>query len=180
MVELMCVIAIVLALAALAWPAYIQARFESRRSSALSQLRQLSLGLLLYRTEHDGEGRYGSASTMGLPEMRNFYFKKQFALVPGSSKLWASPCAPHPRTSFPSPHEMSVTYYATDDQDEDWAAYTVKFEEESILVMDDECVDPQVDPWGLFGVKRLLGVRLSGSAERRSVVNRIPLGEWNP
>lgn len=54
LVELLCVTAIVLLLAALVLPVLLQAKGEGKRAACLSQLRQIGLSLAMYREETGG------------------------------------------------------------------------------------------------------------------------------
>ncbi len=54
LIELLVVIAIIAILAAILFPVFARAREKSRQTACLSNLKQLSLGVLMYAQDYDG------------------------------------------------------------------------------------------------------------------------------
>lgn len=53
LIELLVVIAIIAILAAILFPVFAQARAAAKKTTSLSDLKQLNLGLIMYQTDHD-------------------------------------------------------------------------------------------------------------------------------
>jgi hypothetical protein len=62
----MCVIGIVVVVAALTYPVFVSAKKSSKRSVCFSNLRQIGTAVAIYRSEYDG-AEQGTPSEMGLP-----------------------------------------------------------------------------------------------------------------
>src|SRR5687768_4270631 len=63
LIELLVVIAIIAILAAILFPVFAQAREAARKTSCVSNLRQIGVGILMYSQDYDEEfpdGGYGS------------------------------------------------------------------------------------------------------------------------
>jgi len=58
LIELLIVIAIIAMLAAILFPVFARSREKARQSSCMSNLRQIGMGLALYRADHDGVSVY--------------------------------------------------------------------------------------------------------------------------
>ena len=54
LIELLVVIAIIAILAAILFPVFAQARESARKTSCINNMKQLALGLTMYRTDYDG------------------------------------------------------------------------------------------------------------------------------
>jgi len=68
LIELLVVIAIISILAAILFPVFARARENARRASCLSNMKQLSLGIMQYLQDYDGlYPIYSSNSTLRLP-----------------------------------------------------------------------------------------------------------------
>ena len=65
MIELLIVIAIIAVLAAVLFPVFAQAKAAAKKTTCISNLKQLSLGTMMYINDHDDTFmlRYGSASS---------------------------------------------------------------------------------------------------------------------
>jgi prepilin-type N-terminal cleavage/methylation domain-containing protein len=59
LIELLVVIAIIAILAAILFPVFAQARESARKSSCLSNTKQMGIALAMYRQEWDGRGPFG-------------------------------------------------------------------------------------------------------------------------
>jgi prepilin-type N-terminal cleavage/methylation domain-containing protein len=183
LIEVICSITIILVIAALSFPLLTPSILAAKRTKAVSQLHQLGLAMTLYRSEWDGDGAYGPASKMGLPA--NWLVSPPIdgyaKHVRGTDGLWWSPCFPHPKKQHPTSasYKTSYLYYFTDDPAEYWPKYSVSRQEQSILFVDDECVDPDVDPNSGFMLKQLYAVELSGQLRKQQRRNRLALFEWD-
>ena len=67
LLELIIVVLILSILTALIFPVYRSAIEKSKETICKSQLHQIQVAIALYRTEHDGDGRFGRADRMGMP-----------------------------------------------------------------------------------------------------------------
>jgi type II secretory pathway pseudopilin PulG len=61
------VAAIIAVLVALLTPTFLNARVSARKSECVAFLHQIHVATEMYRSDHDGSGKYGDATTMGLP-----------------------------------------------------------------------------------------------------------------
>jgi prepilin-type N-terminal cleavage/methylation domain-containing protein len=59
LIELLVVIAIIAILAAILFPVFAQAREKARETSCLSNMKQMGIGLAMYRQDWDGRGPFG-------------------------------------------------------------------------------------------------------------------------
>jgi type II secretory pathway pseudopilin PulG len=120
LVETLCVMAILIALFAIAQPALVEARHSAARSVSAAHLRQLHVALKMYQIDYGGEGVYGTASAMGLPDFMMMYGPPADPadVVSGTAGIWKSPCGTHPGSPLSSKGTNNLSYYATDMQDE--------------------------------------------------------------
>jgi len=65
LIELLVVIAIIAILAAILFPVFARAREKARQSSCLSNVKQLTLGLVMYMADYDGRFPSGAATAWG-------------------------------------------------------------------------------------------------------------------
>jgi len=72
LIELLVVIAIIAILAAILFPVFAQAREKARQASCLSNVKQLSLGIMMYVQDHDEFLPYGYAYTW--PGQKELYY----------------------------------------------------------------------------------------------------------
>jgi prepilin-type N-terminal cleavage/methylation domain-containing protein/prepilin-type processing-associated H-X9-DG protein len=68
LIELLVVIAIIAILAAILFPVFTSAKVAGKRTSCLSNVRQLGLGLAMYTDEHDGGMPESSHTSFSTPE----------------------------------------------------------------------------------------------------------------
>jgi len=132
LIETLVVLGIVVVLAGLLLPVYINSKKSGEITVCKSSLRQIGQAIAMYRTEYDGQGVLGKASAMGLP------------LFPISSTLPAvlplsQQCRGHAKPPRMSPQGFHYRYVVgTDDRVgmETWSGYVQKFGESAIIVMD--------------------------------------------
>ena len=67
LIELLVVIAIIAILAAILFPVFAKAREKARQTSCLSNLKQLELGLIMYKEDYDSRNVYSRLDAGGLP-----------------------------------------------------------------------------------------------------------------
>lgn len=126
--ELIIAIAVVLILAALLYPVVVRASQRAKEARCISNLRQLHLGISMYRESYGGSGIYGEAAKMGLPPA--------LALYPDFvTSLHTFQCSMGTRDDqkaffwlFPRP--------ADERPDPGWPKYVQQYREESILMYD--------------------------------------------
>lgn len=83
LIELLVVIAIVAILAAILFPVFARARENARRTSCLSNLKQIGLGMMMYVQDYDET--YPNANNPYLPERLDPYIKsEQLFMCPSS------------------------------------------------------------------------------------------------
>lgn len=164
LLETMAVTVIISVLAALLFPAMKEVYQSSRRTAALNNLRQLHLAFSLYRTNHDGDGKYGLPTSMGLPNEDELYFKDATSAVAKEKKLWQSPCGTHPDSTYPHTN----LYYAPSDRPGDhWLEYVKQNQEQSLLLLDYNCNSHQIPLSASFVKRWCVGVYLSGQAKSK-------------
>jgi len=71
LIELLVVIAIIAILAAILFPVFAQAKLAAKKTSALSNAKQLTLGILMYNNDNDGEFDVGCPSGWYYPPTTN-------------------------------------------------------------------------------------------------------------
>src|SRR6186713_440515 len=92
LIELLVVIAIIAILAAILFPVFGRARENARRSSCMSNLKQVGLGWMQYSQDYDEYAapiRYGTASTQYFPlrSLLDPYIKSaQIYICPSNSQ----------------------------------------------------------------------------------------------
>jgi prepilin-type N-terminal cleavage/methylation domain-containing protein len=120
LVEVLVVIVIILALAALIFPVFARAKENARRGVCQSNLRQIGIAVLLYRQDYDGmdpeKGSHLSHSQLGLPHrfsigtFDNLYVKNRQVLfcpsyVPDGQHLASTYMWPLFESEFSRPNE---------------------------------------------------------------------------
>jgi prepilin-type N-terminal cleavage/methylation domain-containing protein len=112
LIELLVVIAIIAILAAILFPVFAQARDKARQSACLSNVKQIALGVAMYRQDWDGHGPFA-----GWPPGPNWEFNQhkpdshyelewQFTIQPYLKNAGVLRC-PSDKTSF---EERPVSY----------------------------------------------------------------------
>jgi prepilin-type N-terminal cleavage/methylation domain-containing protein len=157
LLEVMVSVSIILLLAALLYPVAQMAKAAAKRSVATSNLRQLALAANMYRADNNGEGKYGYASDMGLPNFNTLF--QQNRPILGEDELWSSPCGQHPNVAWP----YSLVW--TPDDNDQWAQYARNREDQVVILTDAACNPPDVSLGNPWQEKRALHVRLNGSVE---------------
>lgn len=156
-------IAIILTLVSITAPAIAKAKQQAQVVSTLSNLKQIFLGISLYRENYGSSVDFGSASEMGLPPnlMISIAALKE---VVASMSVWRSPCCCHPEASSGAPH---YTTYLTDYEEyfhaEDaWTDYVMQYRDDAILVYDLHCNDRDLTFTSPISPVLGVGIRLGG------------------
>jgi len=156
MVEILCVLVIVFVLSAISTPVITGALQSAKESSSQQRMRQLSLALLAYRSDYDGNAS-GNASQMGLPTMEILLLTSGM-MIAKERELWKSPCAQHPDSPIGF---TNFNYYPDDDGQ--WIRYTNEKGDGSVMMSDFNCNPASLPIGAVFSTKRIPFVRLDGS-----------------
>jgi prepilin-type N-terminal cleavage/methylation domain-containing protein len=168
LVEIVVCVAIVAVLLAVVTPVLVRAKRAGDEAHSKSNLRQIYLGLEMYREQNDKKVEYGSAVDMGLPE--TFMVQDVIHQIVPERKVWRSRCCCHrdAPTGAPDYKKYRSDYAEWIHTEAIWRMYVKKHQGDSIYVADFHCNDrslalyfPMTEP-----VKGL-GVRLNGSLETR-------------
>lgn len=159
---------IILLLAGILKPVAIQAKRRVLEIVSTNNLRQLHSALTLYRIDHDGEGVWGSAESMGLPPVETIEeaFPIYYSLRP--------PLAPHPLE--PEIGQLYWTQWMWSEQDQQspsWAEYASEAEGHSVIFIDPFVTPPEISPSQGSQNQILLSIHEGGQI----VKTRSP-GDW--
>jgi len=167
LVELLVVLAIISVVAAILTPTFGAVRRKALVSATAQDAHQLSLALLLYRTDQDGDGKWGRASEMGLPTPEVMYNTLPL-------EKWRTTCHYPPRPPEDPFGDRYFAYWVNDDDGLDkWPHLSRIYQDASPLIITVNCTDPQWDIDNPFHPKLGIGVDLTGTILRK---NRI--GKW--
>lgn len=160
LVEMLVVIAILAVLASIAFPVFSRSRHSAQEVATVQAVRQLGIALALYRTEHDGDGRYGLASQMGLPVFGSTALTSRFPF----DLWWRTPCPP------PTPQASAgFTYWPVDEQGPAnyppaivaaWVSEVTAYQERTLIASTLNCTTPDWDLHNQFHPKLGLGIDL--------------------
>ncbi len=184
-VEILVVIAIIGVVAAITYPATKAVMRSAKVGSSTSFLHQLHLSMSLYRTENDGDGKYGGLATMGFPPIydpnSNSVDITGFIYALPERKLeHRSPCGLNASWAGEGDLQFQYIFRPFDVPDETQRSILANLYQENWLMFYDLNCDFPGTPIGRkdlphFGV----GVLLSGSAIRRSKPGKIFFSdEW--
>lgn len=179
LVEILVVMAIIAIVAGISYPVFSGVIRASKVSSSTSFLHQLHISMSLYRSEHDGDGRYGGLAEMGFPPVYDPNSGKPdlegfIQALPEQKLEHRSPCGLN-RTWVAEGDLLFQYVFRPFDADDDAARSVAAnlYKENWILFYDLNCDFPGT-PIGRpdfthFGV----GVNLGGSAVRHSKLGAI-------
>jgi hypothetical protein len=151
---------------ALMAPVFSRAIHAAHETSALEKMRQLHAAYMLYRSDNDGDARYGTAEEMGLPTYQTLHAGDGIYLVSKNQDLWEPACGEHPDLWRSS----KLKYVYPVESGEPSASYYKKYQDNAILIFDENCTDPEVSFHLAMTRKKLIGVRLSGQAQKITTV----------
>ncbi|HET6644855.1 MAG TPA: type II secretion system protein [Fimbriimonadales bacterium] len=124
--EVIIVIAILGTLGAIAYPIYRRSVNKSKEVACIEQMKQLQEAIQLYRSDFDGQGKYGKAEEMGMPNtLAGLY-------VAGYVKLPLLQCNAGPKMAFGSMFAWSADDYGLPS----WEVYSGEARENSIILVD--------------------------------------------
>ena len=102
LIELLVVIAIIAILAAILFPVFAQAREKARATSCLSNMKQISLGFIMYATDYDGCYPSVYDDSGGYPQGRLMWGDKISSYIK-NRQLFACPGGPNTVDMTPNP-----------------------------------------------------------------------------
>ncbi|MBL8067885.1 MAG: prepilin-type N-terminal cleavage/methylation domain-containing protein [Armatimonadetes bacterium] len=175
LVEIIVVIGIIIILLAIMSSSLVQATRSAKVTATATRLRQIWTALSLYRSENGGDTSYGFPSDMGLPERSPYGEPAWFKDPP--------PCGYHPfqfKTNF---YLMCLCNVPEGELLASCRARVSKnvqtYKEDWILLVDDNCTDPNVNLFNKYQEKRAVGVLLGGSLKvRHSTGNHLDPSWW--
>jgi type II secretory pathway pseudopilin PulG len=182
LLEVIVCAAIVAILVATLAPVVNRARMSGKEAATRSNLRQIFLGMSLYRDANDNKVEFGRAEDMGLPPY--VAVTDAYLAVVNSKQVWRSPCCCQPQvpTGAPNYEPRKIDYVEWLHTEEYWELYVTKYQNEAVLFADFHCNDRSLNVYEPLEDKlRAVGVRLSGKIELRA--RQVPMsdvvGYWN-
>jgi prepilin-type N-terminal cleavage/methylation domain-containing protein len=171
LVEIITSVVIVAILVGILTPAFKSAKRSAEISSSLQNLRQLHLGLTLYRSEWDGDVNYGDLPEMGLPSDSQF----AAAGLPGipTNRAFPSPCGELPeRTAL-------INYdYMIAEGGPAFVKTSLAFQDHLIVFADFNCNSASEPLWSEYFRHRGLGVLLDGHMVNQYKHGRMDKASW--
>lgn len=152
--EMLVVIAIIVSLAAISYPALLGAKQSAGRTKCLSNLKQIHVSLMTYRVEWDGDGQYGDSRQMGLPDT-------PAGICP--SELFA--CGGLDFDGGPGGYDVMWSPDRNDGRSPRWSDYAKSLYDGVILMVDD---NHDLSPDGRFSplkTHRVAGLYLDGHVQ---------------
>lgn len=175
--EVLIVIAIILAVAAIAMPVFSSVKASGRIAKSASNLRQLYQSLELYRSDYGGIDDANSTSGLGMPTDRVYMLNRWGT----AGAAWRSPCQSSPKVMKASLTRMrgEITYAVPFYEDETLASggnphyrdYLASYRMNAVAFYDGYCTGDETAAKNLYLKKRALSVLLSGQ-----LVNRMRFG----
>lgn len=130
---------------------------------------------MLYRADHDGDGRYGTAEEMGLPSYGQLLQNAAIAALP-DRQMWSSPCGTHPdrielfRKSGSPEDSIDYVYYPEGglwDPDDQMRKYFQTQREDAVILNDTNCFDHSLPLFDGLRSRTIIGVHMDGHVETR-------------
>ncbi|MFZ4509263.1 MAG: hypothetical protein ACOYON_16365 [Fimbriimonas sp.] len=175
LLEILAVIALIIILTSMTAPVFQQVKEQGNRTACVSNLRQIWLAVSLYRTEHEGDGKYGSTKSMGMPSILEVIEDPQSRFNVKSLRCAHSP---HPNLRITYPYQLM---FFSDDVGlgQDVWAIASHIQKENTIMAVDLNHNPADHPFmsdyiPTFG----LGVTLGGQAIRRYRTGDPDRLEW--
>jgi prepilin-type N-terminal cleavage/methylation domain-containing protein/prepilin-type processing-associated H-X9-DG protein len=120
LIELLVVIAIISILAAILFPVFARARENARRTSCLSNLKQMGLGAMQYIQDYDGKFPLYSYASSVAPtadeggawdSWKNWYWPNMFYPYIKNRQIFICPSSPAAGTTYKYPAGPTVQHY---------------------------------------------------------------------
>jgi prepilin-type N-terminal cleavage/methylation domain-containing protein len=191
LIETLVVTAIISILIALIFPVYGGAKHSAKVVSSVSKLRQLHANLMLYQSDYDGGGSYGTLADMGLPNIMDHAWDLNdgYNVIFGPSSLWKSPCGLDPSfdpTGRGDDNDVIVHYiYRPLDggiwppgNGLSWEDYSKRYQENSLVYFDVNCDDHSIPYLNPQFEHKGLGVLLSGQVVIRNQKGSMYDNAW--
>lgn len=162
LLEVLTVLAIVSVLTALLLPVMASVRESAYQRSCHSNLRQIHLATALYRSAHDGDGKYGRATEMGLPPLNPRGHQTTLGVPSLRCARWPAPGPVQNNWSY------QFTFYETSlpGLRNPWEPHVEEFREDALIAFDTNH-NPPNHPMASDYVSHLgLGVTLGGTLLR--------------
>lgn len=161
LVELVCVVAIIVTLAAITYPVFARARFAAKIASSTNKLRQLYVATKLYQADHN-EDTFGTLEQMGLPDAY-FVMTNRFGL---QEDMIMSSCGAH-WSAQPAPGaDVHNFIYFPGDGAPPFPEQARTWRDNLVMFFDQHCNPPSVDLRNRFHTKFGLGILFGGNTVR--------------
>lgn len=135
LVEVCTVLAILVVLFAILTPVFVSAKEASQRTVSASNLRQIYIGLSVYRTAESGDGFYGDAYKMGLPpDLKNLHDTQHLP-----TELFRSGCPSILAPVLPEALFRMMWHPDGNPTQQDWAPYAERYRSNAVLLGDTNC-----------------------------------------
>ena len=95
-IELLTCISIIAIIAAISYPVFGKVKVAVLEAKSKSQMRQLSMDIMLYQGDNNGDGVFSDSYSMGLPNFPYEHSIKSYGLL-------RPPFAPHPISKGSAP-----------------------------------------------------------------------------
>jgi type II secretory pathway pseudopilin PulG len=158
--------AIIAVLASLIFPALASSKRSAQVSDSQQRLRQAHVAITLYRSDHEGAGLEGT----GLPDLRDLVdgMKKPKGFYGIAFPQFTSACGLHP-----SAKTASFIYLPVAGTLGAYPRHRQRLGERSVLLVDEQCNNANVDLRAPYMTKTGLAVLLDGSLVRRRGVGNV-------
>jgi len=168
--EIIVVMGILIVLAGILFPVFVTAKSAAKEKVCWNNLHQIQLAIMMYRTNNDGDGVYGTASLMGLPPAGGM--EARLGLPPSVFHCQGAP-------NVLSPTAATYTILYGDRRGSlgrilSWEDYATSEGENAVIVADMNHGDRSVPLLSPFFVHRGIGVRLNGQ-----VFTQSRTGNWS-
>jgi prepilin-type N-terminal cleavage/methylation domain-containing protein len=177
LIELLTCISILLVLFSITYPVLGLVERNSRRSAAASNLHQLYLAASIYRTDYDGDARYGSPAEMGLPTDTGPWPTPYVSFMADKSEFWRSPCGINTHW-FPSDPPPRITVVYRPSADTSYGTYAALYRGNSLLFKDYNCDDPDAPFENQYVMHRGIGVLVEGQLMTPYKPGLMESDEW--
>jgi type II secretory pathway pseudopilin PulG len=184
--ESLIVIAIIATLTAFIFPVYAQSKKSAIETTCRSNLKQVWTALALYRSDWDGDGRFGFSYDMGLPPRTPWrgltppYPTAVLNSVPHMLlKVDRLKCGNFPSKFNNSNYCYNLRYQdPTDNPQNRWDKYVQESGDASILITDVNHSDPNAPMMSPYFKKYGFGLTLGGSLIKQRKPGDFDILRW--